>query len=502
MIESRDCFGRKPLDYNNSGNENCLFSLNIDSAAKLFSAFPTYESYKIYTTHTNGILYDILLSQAMNLSKGLYKNRQGESSSTMVGAKGIGKTTSLKTFTNICKFIVPNVYVLYISFINIMSHEWLREKSLTAVIILILEELGVSISLLEAEKHFSLHEYLISFLLTKKMKLMLLVDELDQLYRSQMDVRLKTLYDLAFIGNQPSGTLSTIICGSSSTLELLITGNARPIIRSEFPLLDMGAPNLNETKFLTKRVYSPVPTDLTSVAVVAGLELDENTIYWIRIVAFAAGCSARAVRRVVFDSSFSEQILANPSPDSTLFGSKTLNYTNMNLLRDRIIHKFYDNNAHLFNSILYSSDIVTAIATINWESQFKPLKCIEVEKLWKGLISDGKVPKENAVDLVEHLLILSDRCWVTIGGIESSKPQNIFPYSMLQCFKEKIKVDALPGFMNQLVGQIRNGAAEIGKTLSNSSVCLPRRQQTGTLRLLWKGFAAAALCNVRLKTIL
>ena len=203
---------------------------------------------------------------------------------------------------------------------------------------------------------------------------------------------------------------------------------------------------------------------------VAGLELDENTIHWIRIVAFAAGCSARAVRRVVFDSSSSEQTLINPSPDSTLFGSKTSNYTNLNLFRDRIIHKLYDNNAHLLNSILYYSDIVTAIATINWESQFKPLKFMEVEELWKGLISGGKVPKEDAVDLVEHLLILSDRCWVTIGGIENSKPQNIFPYSMLQCFKEKINADALPGFMNQLVRQIRIGAAEIAKTLSNSSV--------------------------------
>jgi hypothetical protein len=42
----------------------------------------------------------------------------------------------------------------------------------------------------------------------------------------------------------------------------------------EFPLLDMGAPDLNGTKYLTKRVFSNLPTDISAVAVLTETMLD------------------------------------------------------------------------------------------------------------------------------------------------------------------------------------------------------------------------------------
>ena len=479
-IDCRDAFGSKPLDVNN----RLEMRQNIDSAAALFAEFPQYSSYTIYSSRAHEGVYNILLSHAWNLSKGTYKNRQGESSSTMVGAKGIGKTTSLKTFTHICKYIIPDVHVLYISFNNILNHGWLCDNSLTSVIILLLAELGVHISLVTAKNEKSLNEYLIHFLQTHNMKLMLLIDELDQLYKSTKDSCLVTLHDLAYIGNQASGTMSTIVCGSSSMLEFLITTNAGEIVRLEFPLLNKGAPNLNGTKFLTKRVYSNIPTDLAAVAVVAGMKLDCNTIGWIRIVAFAAGCSARAVGRVIFDCN--EQILTSLSPDSSLCGSNTLSDKNLSVLREKIIHKCYKKNAAVFDPILNSSDIVNSIATMRWESNFQPLKFVEVQELWKRLIYKGKVSQGNAGDLVDYLLHLSDRCWLTIGNVENSNPQDIFPYSMFHCFKAKLKADALSGLMPRLVRHIKK---DVVATMSSPQV-VAAATTSGVTAL-----AAAGICG-------
>ena len=99
IIDLRDIFGSLPLNQQNI-NE-FIDDVHVLDADSLFMRFQTFNDYKIYSTHAhNKGLYDIVLSQALNLSRGNYVNRQGVQSSTMVGAKGIGKTTSLKTFTH------------------------------------------------------------------------------------------------------------------------------------------------------------------------------------------------------------------------------------------------------------------------------------------------------------------------------------------------------------------------------------------------------------------
>ena len=114
------------------------------SVADVLAASLKLVEYRIYSTRAHEDVYDILLSQSINLSQGKYLSTIGLSSSTMVGAKGIGKTTSLKTFAHICKYFIPGVHVLYISFNNIMGSKWLLEKSLTSIIVALLQELDIN----------------------------------------------------------------------------------------------------------------------------------------------------------------------------------------------------------------------------------------------------------------------------------------------------------------------------------------------------------------------
>jgi Cdc6-like AAA superfamily ATPase len=199
-IEFRDIFVVSPLSEKEFKNKK---ETNIKNANDLFKAFPMVSNYKIYSTRAHQGVYEIILSQTLNLSSRKYVNCQGVSSSTMVGTKGIGKTTSLKSFAHICKDIVPGVHVMYVSFNNMRANSLLTNSSLTSIVIEKLNGLD-EVNIEIPPNCESLNELLVGYLQAKEMKLMLLIDELDQLYKVKEDVCLKTLHDLAYIGNQPT----------------------------------------------------------------------------------------------------------------------------------------------------------------------------------------------------------------------------------------------------------------------------------------------------------
>jgi hypothetical protein len=144
------------------------------------------------------------------------------------------------------------------------------------------------------------------------------------------------------------------------------------------------------------------------------------------------------------DSSTSGSILMSLSPDSALSGSNTLGNPELQLLRSKNIRGLYKKNKKLLNEIIQSNNLVIGISTTEWETRFRPLKYAEVCEIWKKLVSRNKVTKENAGMLDDNLLHLGDRAWLTIGTIENSHPQDIYPYSLFHCFKEQIKSDAVP----------------------------------------------------------
>ena len=470
-----DIFGCAPLtelEYN-INIEQFPSRKDIRTAAELLNEFPDFEGITIFKTQAHLGIYDVLLGHGRNLSSGNYQGTRGESCSTLVGAKGIGKTSSLQMFARICKFVIQNVYVVYVTINNILSSDRdpiFLKFSLITLIVIQLRQLGLVVPefIEKAPK-----DILLTYLQTAKISVLVLIDELDQLYKTVLpdnDVNKVTLHDLACLGNQPTGRVSVVLCGSSAMMEDLITTNGvkDTNIVAEFPLLK-GAPNLNGTKYLTKRVYSTLPTDIGAVAILSRKELNDANKPWLRLLAFAGGCSARTTGRILNDSSANGNILLGLSPDSALSGHNTLNKEDMNHLRGKIIKGLYKKNKALFNQFFDSNGLVSLrkIATINWEERFQPLLFADVGAIWTKLITRKKVRKEDSGNLMYNLLHLSDRCWLTIGGVTNSRPERIYPFSMFHLLKQRIKEDAIPGTSDLLMACISDGASVVGNFLSD-----------------------------------
>jgi hypothetical protein len=195
-------------------------------------------------------LMDTLLAQAACLLDGRWKGERGLASAAIVGAKGIGKSTVLRMFACLGGHLVPGMTPVYISY---AENTPLRTGSLMTTVK----------KLLDIPPTESLYDVIRA----RNLRLFLMVDELDQVYRvspqmSTFEHAVTTLYELAGLGDQASGRICTLICSSSPVLPLLITCDAShsPIHRSEFPLLS-STPNLNGQKYRTIRL----PADLTCV---------------------------------------------------------------------------------------------------------------------------------------------------------------------------------------------------------------------------------------------
>lgn len=74
---------------------------------------------RLYKTKTQQIL-SLLWSQVKNLCEGNYVGTQGVCATTMVGAKGIGKTATLKLFNATAKYEFQKLIELYINMNNVL----------------------------------------------------------------------------------------------------------------------------------------------------------------------------------------------------------------------------------------------------------------------------------------------------------------------------------------------------------------------------------------------
>jgi len=124
---------------------------------------------------------------------------------------------------------------------------------------------GVDVNhqLLEQDPGLALFEILQKY----NLRLVIIVDELDQLYQAEPGnfPRLHdVLANLTRLGDQKSGRAFTVMCGSSAHLPSLIRAEKNPASLAAFPMLD-GAPDLNGDKFKTKGISSSLPTDLEIV---------------------------------------------------------------------------------------------------------------------------------------------------------------------------------------------------------------------------------------------
>eukprot|EP01033_Poteriospumella_lacustris_P004726 gene4726-3387_t len=356
----------------------------------------------MFDTKTHRQIISVLLGHADALSRGMFVIQSGTCCSTLLGAKGIGKTECLLNFMHLANKIVANVIVVYVDFTGVGSDDSiLRNESLSATLCREVRKFGVHVVASDPENPLPLVYRLLEALQWSGLRLLLLVDDLDQLYRCtlQPQTLISTLGELCAIGAQRTGSISVMLCGSSAMMENLISANATPLAREEFRLLEWGVPNLNCTKF---KVSSIAPVDLEALASVLHMECSDDRRPYLRLVAYRTGCNPRRVQR------FLDELLwdANQSLLDDMFGGDG------------------DKSA---------ADIVQAICTTPWETRLLPIKYAEVEEAWKK-DTKGAERREGQdfrqFDVLYGVLHLVERCWLAFDGVENSAPNFIYPCSL------------------------------------------------------------------------
>ena len=103
---------------------------------------------RVYKGKSQLELYEHLYREALHLSIDKYHQRGDQSSWTLMGAKGIGKSAALRNFTDIGNSVFPNVIPVYISFNNVGLDDFgLKNQTICDAIF---EELKFSTGILRA----------------------------------------------------------------------------------------------------------------------------------------------------------------------------------------------------------------------------------------------------------------------------------------------------------------------------------------------------------------
>jgi len=277
-------------------------------------------------------------------------------------------------------------------------------------------------------------------LLKANKRILLMIDELDKFYevdpgKDYAETLERSLAQLAIVGDDDSGSFAAVLCGSSSRVPVLISGNGKsdPTFAKEFPLVQLSI-NLNGTKFRTRRVYSTTPVDLSTVASILG---DTAKLAAVRFITFLTGGVAREIQRLADftdggpqDSTFIEQFHVESDPRA----AQTLSLPSGELWNS-ILDELQVKNASLLNELKDEDGTLSVekLSSVEWEGKLQPLSYTEVQKLWKTN-KNANVP--NSLD--HWLYHLYDRDYICIGRIEGGHPTDIYPYSLYMLTRHKM----------------------------------------------------------------
>ena len=230
----------------------------------------------VYRTVAHQKLLEALVGQAVQLAGGHFKQWNGVPCRTLVGMCGIGKSTMMELFAYTISTVYPLLITVYVSGEGLTdSTNSFRTAPLRQLLVRAAVEHGVSIdSSIGADA-------LDVGLRQANKRLLILLDEVDELYRlplddvAQVKIVRETLGTLGTLGGQTSGLYSVILCGSSASTHRLICGKPA-FLESTYPLVKGGVPNLNDTKYSRLVIPSPRCTDWhqTRVMQTADLRVD------------------------------------------------------------------------------------------------------------------------------------------------------------------------------------------------------------------------------------
>lgn len=414
-----------------SGSEFHNLTRSVGLATRENSNGPFFmEGFKPYKTRPHTELYSTLGHFTSLLSKNAFKNSRGEQSRLICGPKGIGKSASLSAFTCIAPLIYDNIIPLYISFNNIAENEYLQTTTIGEIICHQLEKIISDFPSRPLDQpYLSYIDLAVYGLRRVNKKCFLIIDELDQFYASSIrpDLQLKSLGQLKNLAEDISGSFSTIICGSSTSLPHLITAQSHYYkgFETKFPLVKI-SPSLNGTKFEEIRLHASPPNDLDALRSIFG---DENSLEALNLCCFFGGTNPRHLRKFIQslqptmnnDLPHIEQFIdllnhTIPAPHRT---SAFDTYEKTSHLYDELMTAMYEKNNSLFSSLNPQS-----ITKNNW-GIFKPLSYDDLQNIMKKQNDDVR-------DFRLKLLNLTDRMWIIPTTYENGIPSDIYPMTMFQ----------------------------------------------------------------------
>lgn len=394
----------------------------LNSKGDLLAAFQREAVHsRLATTRTQTRILDLLWNLAHNLSMGRYTSINGAATVLLLGAQGIGKTSTCKAFVDLCPAIL-SISCIWVDCDGFGEDDHpLRLANLKMCIALRLfgHTFQRAWSLLQGPLGD-----LDTLLASHQRRAMIIVDELDEVYRLSptkgANTALNMLGMLQLQGNSREGRTAVVLCGSSAQLPSLISGSASKVLRNEFPLLLGGTPDLNSTKYASQRAWAPTCTDVATAKAV--------------LKALGARVGAKDLRHLVFTMG------ANPRELSELAlnGSLAASETRRSALASNDRHRPYARG--LLNAILdalfkrnrkllapMADSLARASSNASWPTAFEPLSYEQVEEQWAALLAAEQAGRREEEPLQATLFYLCDRGYLVYeaGG------RSVYPDAVL-----------------------------------------------------------------------
>ena len=364
-------------------------------------------------TQAHLALLSTLVHHASQLASGAFVGLNGAPCRTLVGARGIGKTTLLRAFSLVAASAFPTVIVLYVTGAGLSD----PCSSFHAAGLPSLLEAAAAARGADLEAHGG-SSGINDALRARSLRLLLVVDEVDELYRvsplepeQSRHVR-QTLGRLGSLGDGFSGLYGVLLCGSSSSTHSLVCGGA-PGLGDWFPLIKQGVPDLNGTKY--KRLLVP-SSQCTAVGEVARMlaalarepsgELPARLLPHARLLTFFVGASPRAVLGAARAQPEAALASATQAPSPRLSRQALALY---HALLARLLERNGALRAHVRNRDDGTVNLVSLMdSTAPWEDLLVPLTWAEVEAVWGACAgaasSDAGLLRHLVHELTDHQL--------------------------------------------------------------------------------------------------